>query len=99
MLFWLIVSQFLALGSLLPWFVVAGLSFMAFDSGFSWAAMLLVAAVWFYPAFVLICIALAWLLYRQSYHTSSLISTSLPLLIAVPLLGFLLYNFVASYLT
>lgn len=99
MLFWLIVSQFLTLGSLLPWFVVAGLSFMAFDSGFSWAGLLFIAAVWSYPAFILICIGLAWLLYRQSYHTASLISTSIPLLVAVPLLGFLLYNVVGSFLS
>ncbi len=98
MLFWLIVSQVLALGSLLPWFVVAGLSFMAFDSGFSWTALLFVALVWSYPVFILICILVAWLLYRRSYHTGSLISTSIPLLIAVPLLGFLLYDVVASFL-
>ncbi|MFN8497696.1 MAG: hypothetical protein U0641_07550 [Anaerolineae bacterium] len=98
MLFWLIVSQILTLGSLLPWFAVAGLSFTAFNAGFSWGALLLVALVWSYPVFILVCIALAWWCYYQSYPNASLISTSVPLLIAVPLLGFLMYAEIWSVL-
>lgn len=49
-LIWLIVSQLLALGSLLIWAVLAGLSVMAFDSGQSPAAWTFVLAVWAYPS-------------------------------------------------
>ena len=91
MLFWLIVSQILTLSSLLPWFAVVGLSFGAFDAGVSFASLLLVALIWSYPVFILVCIATAWWCYYQSYQNASLISTPVPLLIAVPLLGFLMY--------
>ncbi|MFN8474542.1 MAG: hypothetical protein U0822_20285 [Anaerolineae bacterium] len=98
MLFWLIVSQALILGSLLPWFAVAGLSLTAFNAGFSLSALLLVALIWSYPVFILVCIAIAWWCYYRSYASVSLVSTSVPLLIAVPLLGFLMYAEVWSWL-
>jgi len=46
LLIWLIVSQLLAVGSLLIWAIMAGLSVMAFDTGESPEAWAFVLAVW-----------------------------------------------------
>ena len=59
-LIWLIVSQLLALGSLLIWALMAGLSVMAFDSGESPEAWAFVIAVWAYPLFPLVMAIGAW---------------------------------------
>jgi len=48
-LVWLIVSQLLALLSLLFWLMAAGLSVMAFDAGVTQEAWNFVIAVWAYP--------------------------------------------------
>ena len=60
-LIWLIVSQLMALVSLLFWVVVAGLSVMAFDTGQSPEAWALVLAVWAYPLFPLVMAIGAWI--------------------------------------
>jgi uncharacterized BrkB/YihY/UPF0761 family membrane protein len=60
-LIWLIVSQLMALGSLLFWVVVAGLSVMAFDEGQSPEAWTFVLAVWAYPLFPLVMAISAWI--------------------------------------
>ena len=60
-LIWLIVSQLMALGSLVFWALVAGLSVMAFDSGQSTAAWTFVLAVWAYPLFPLVMAIGAWI--------------------------------------
>ena len=59
-LIWLIVSQLMALGSLLIWALMAGLSVMAFDSGESPEAWAFVIAVWAYPLFPLVMAIGAW---------------------------------------
>lgn len=88
---WLIISQLLELASLVPWLIIAGLSVMAFDSGYSKAAVLIVAAVWGYPVLLLICAVAAWVAYRRGSTTVALVSTSVPLLLAAPLVGYLMY--------
>ena len=65
LLVWLIVSQLLALGSLLIWAVMAGLSVMAFDSGESPEAWAFVLAVWAYPLFPLIMAIGAWIAFAR----------------------------------
>jgi len=60
-LIWLIVSQLMALVSLLFWVVVAGLSVMAFDEGQSPEAWTFVLAVWAYPLFPLVMAIGAWI--------------------------------------
>mgnify|MGYP001827674675 CR=1 FL=1 len=62
-LIWLIVSQLMALASLLLWALVAGLSVMAFDSGPSTEAWTFVIAVWAYPLFPLLMAIGAWIAY------------------------------------
>lgn len=60
LLIWLIVSQLLAVGSLLIWVLMAGLSVMAFDSGQSAEAWSFVLVVWAYPIFPLLMAIGAW---------------------------------------
>ena len=61
LLIWLIVSQLMALGSLVIWAFVAGMSVMAFDEGPSRAAWTLVLTVWAYPLFPLVMAIGAWI--------------------------------------
>jgi len=60
-LIWLIVSQLMALGSLLLWALVAGLSGVAADSGTSPAVVTFILVVWAYPLFPLIMAVGAWI--------------------------------------
>ena len=57
---WMIVSQLLAIGSLLIWALMAGLSVMAFDEGQSREAWTIVLMVWAYPLFPLLMAVGAW---------------------------------------
>lgn len=65
LLVWLIVSQVLAVASLLLWLVVAGLSVMAFDSGETPQAWAFVITVWSYPIFPIVMAIGAWIAYRR----------------------------------
>ena len=60
-LIWLIVSQLIALATLVFWVLVAGLSVMAFDEGSSPTAWAIVIAVWAYPLFPLVMAIGAWI--------------------------------------
>jgi uncharacterized BrkB/YihY/UPF0761 family membrane protein len=60
-LIWLIVSQLIAVATLLFWGLVAGLSVMAFDEGSSPEAWRFVIAVWAYPLFPLAMAIGAWI--------------------------------------
>ena len=60
-LIWLIVSQLIAVATLLFWVLVAGLSVMAFDEGPSPEAWRFVIAVWAYPLFPLAMAIGAWI--------------------------------------
>jgi len=60
LLIWLIVSQLLAIASLLIWALMAGLSVMAFDSGVTPEAWAFVIAVWAYPLFPIVMAIGAW---------------------------------------
>jgi hypothetical protein len=78
---WLIASQLLALGTLLVWLAVAGFSFMAFDSGPSTMAWILVGSVLSYPLWVIFCFVLAWWWYRRGRFRRAVIVTSIPLVV------------------
>jgi hypothetical protein len=82
---WLIITQVLAALSLLPWFIMAGLSVLAFDSGYGLSAVLFVAMVWLYPLLPLGCAVRAWSLYRHGKLRGAMITTSIPLVLAMPL--------------
>lgn len=93
-LIWLIVSQLLQLLSLVPWLVIAGLSVMAFDSPeaiTSAQTWLFVGAIWLYPLLPIACAIIAWVCFARRRMRGALISTSLPLIIVLPLLAYLIY--------
>ena len=77
LLIWLIVSQLLTLGSLLIWLVMAGVSFMAFDSGQSPQAWTFVIAVWSYPIFPLVMVIGAWIAFARRKNTLSAVLSGL----------------------
>jgi hypothetical protein len=62
---WLILSQLLALGSLVIWALMAGLSVMAFDAGVTAEAWIFVLIVWSYPIFPLAMIVGAWIAFAK----------------------------------
>ncbi len=62
---WMIVSQILALLSLILWLLVAGLSVMAFDSGVSAEAWTFVIAVWSYPIIPLVLVIGSWIAFAR----------------------------------
>lgn len=65
LLIWMILSQLLALGSLVIWLLMAGLSVMAFDQGSSPEAWTIVIAVWSYPIIPLILVIAAWIAFAR----------------------------------
>src|SRR4026209_2068098 len=62
-LIWLIVSQLLALASLIFWLFAAGISVMAFDSGATPEAWTFVIAVWSYPIWPIVLVIASWIAY------------------------------------
>ena len=89
-LIWLIVSQVLALLSLIFWLVVAGLSVMAFDSGVSPEAWTFVIAVWSYPIWPLGFAIAAWIAYARKKDRLAGVLTTLtfvPVLVLIIILA------------
>jgi hypothetical protein len=82
---WLIITQILAVLSLFLWLIMAGLSLLAFDTGYKLLAMLFVAMSWLYPLLPIGCATLARWLYRHGKQRSSLITTSIPQVVVLPL--------------
>ena len=95
LLIWLIVSQLLALGSLLIWAVIAGLSVMAFDSGQSPAAWAFVIAVWSYPLWPIVFTIAAWIAYARKRDRLAAILTTLTFL---PVLVLIIFIVLSSFL-
>ncbi|MBI3118224.1 MAG: hypothetical protein HYZ00_06045 [Candidatus Hydrogenedentes bacterium] len=87
---WLVVSQLLALASLLLWLIAAGFSLMAFDSGFNTTAVIIVVCIWAYPLFPLVCAVCAWLAFRAGRNGLAITLTTLPLLLPSAYLALLL---------
>jgi hypothetical protein len=87
LLTWLIVSQVLAVASLLLWLVVAGLSVMAFDSGETPQAWAFVITVWSYPIFPIVMAIGAWIAYTRRKNILSAILSGLTF--ALPFLFFI----------
>ena len=86
LLIWLIVSQLLAAGTLCYWFLVAGLSVMVFDQGYSQNGMIFVTLVWLYPIFPITMAIGAWIAYKRHKNTLSAILSGLTF---IPLILFL----------
>ena len=79
-LIWLIVSQVLALASLVVWLLMAGLSVMAFDSGVTQEAWNFVIAVWLYPVWPIVFAISSWVAYWRKRDTLAGILTTLTFL-------------------
>jgi len=75
---WLVISQFLAVGLLIPWWAYAYLSYWAVSStGSSSWEVIFVSVTFAYPLVVVLCAIQAWLLYRAHKDRQALIVTSL----------------------
>ena len=77
LLIWMIVSQLLAVGSLLLWVIAAGFSVMAFDEGGSPEAWTIVLSVWAYPLFPLLMAIGAWLAFAFRKNRLAAVLTGL----------------------
>jgi hypothetical protein len=92
-LIWLIVSQLLALLSLLFWLFAAGISVMAFDSGMTREAWTIVIAVWSYPIWPIVFTIAAWIAYARKKDMLAAILTTFTFL---PVLLLILFIVVAN---
>ncbi len=93
---WLILTQVLATLSLFPWLIMTGLSLLAFDSGYHLSAILFVVLIWVYPLLPLGCAIRAWWLYRHDKVRGALITTSIPLVVVLPLMFYGIWALLAS---
>ena len=93
-LIWLILSQLLALASLLFWLLMAGLSVMAFDSGVTAEAWRFVIAVWAYPIWPLGFAIASWIAYARRKDRLAGILTTLTFL---PILALLCIIIVSNF--
>ncbi|MEO8356381.1 MAG: hypothetical protein ABI621_10735 [Chloroflexota bacterium] len=96
-LIWLIISQVLALASLVFWLLVAGLSVMAFDSGVSTEAWTFVIAVWSYPIWPIVFAIASWIAYaRKKDRLAGVLTTFtfLPVLVLIAVI--IIGNFMFS---
>jgi hypothetical protein len=96
-LIWLIISQVLALLSLVFWLLVAGLSVMAFDSGVTPEAWAFVITVWSYPIWPIAFTIAAWIAYARKKDRLAGILTTLTFLPILIL--FLIIVFSSFYYT
>lgn len=88
---WLIISQLLALVSLVFWLLIAGLSVMAFDSGVTAEAWTIVITVWSYPIWPIVFTIAAWIAYaRKKDRLAGFLTTFtfLPMLVLFLIIAF-----------
>jgi len=85
----LIVSQILYLGSLIPWFIIWAMSFMSFDGGVNVSNVSFVLGISLYPIAVIACSILAWV-FRVKRKRQSLVVNLIPLLWVISFLCFVL---------
>ena len=93
-LIWLIVSQLLALASLIFWLFVAGISVMAFDSGVTQEAWTFVIAIWSYPIWPIIFAIASWIAYARKKDRLAGVLTTLTFL---PVLVLILVIVLSSF--
>ena len=93
-LIWLIISQLLALASLVFWLLIAGLSVMAFDSGATPEAWTFVIVVWSYPIWPILFTIAAWIAYARKKDRLAGVFTTLTFL---PMLVLLLIIVLSSF--
>jgi hypothetical protein len=91
-LIWLIISQVLALASLVFWLFVAGISVMAFDAGVTAQAWTFVIAVWSYPIWPLILTIAAWIAYARKKDRLAAVLTTLTFVPVLVLILFIVFS-------
>jgi hypothetical protein len=72
----LVILQVVQVLSLVPWLLMAGLSFMAFDAPGSdkmWQPWAFVIAIWSYPVWLLLAGIASWLLFYFRRNVSAVI--------------------------
>lgn len=77
---YLFMIQAFYLLTLFPWFIIWGLSFMVFDSGYSVWGISIMVVVSLYPIAVIICSILSWL-YKKKLKSKTIFYIS-----AIPML-------------
>jgi len=92
-LIWLIISQLLALASLVFWLLAAGFSVMAFDAGVTREAWNFVIVIWAYPIWPLVFTLAAWIAYARKKDKLSVVLTTLTFL---PVLLLILVIWISS---
>ncbi|OAB42099.1 hypothetical protein [Paenibacillus antarcticus] len=83
----LIIIQGFYLLTLLPWFLIWGLSFMVFDNGISVWGISIMTIVSLYPIAVVICSILSWLLKEKVKPLNTFLISAIPLLWVISLVA------------
>jgi hypothetical protein len=78
---WMIVTQVLMALSLLPWAGALLMSPMAFDSGFSAPALILVGVLLSYPLMLLLCGFMSWRSFLAGNGRIAALWTTIPFLV------------------
>jgi hypothetical protein len=87
---YLIISQTLYVLSLIPWFVIWGLSFMSFDSGVNLANGSFVLAISIFPVAVIVSSILAWV-FRVKKQRFAIMINLVPMLWIIAFGGFMVF--------
>ncbi|OIK15363.1 hypothetical protein BIV60_10010 [Bacillus sp. MUM 116] len=88
---YLIISQILYVLSLIPWFVIWGLSFMSFDNGTNVANVSFVLAISLYPVVVIAGSILSWV-FRVKKKRFAVLINLLPMLWIIVFFSFMVLN-------
>lgn len=87
----LIITQILYVLSLLPWFVIWGMSFMSFDAGIGLYNSLFVITITLYPVAVIVGSILSWVFHRKRKKLS-VIFNLVPMVWVIAFAVFMLWN-------
>lgn len=88
---WLIATQAVSLLSLAAWALLAGLSFVTSSAEGALLPRPLMWVLWVYPVLPLVCGAMAWAAFRRGDLRRARTLTTVPLVLAIPLLAFAWY--------
>jgi hypothetical protein len=87
---WLMASQLIGLLSLLPWLVFAAQAYTVVTSGIT-SGLGPYYAILAYPLLPVGLALLAWILFAARKDIGALVSSSLPLLVALPMVLYYVY--------
>ncbi|AYA78303.1 hypothetical protein DOE78_24465 [Bacillus sp. Y1] len=87
----LMITQILYVLSLLPWFVIWGMSFMSFDAGIGFYNSLFVLIITLYPVAVIVSSILSWVFHRKRKKLSVILNL-IPMVWVIAFAVFMLWN-------